>query len=80
VAALTLVAATGAAGARQLASRPAPDWIARLERPDRVAGLKIDYIHLEARPEARSGRCGHRRGAGRDQPADGEGGRRIADW
>ena len=28
----------------QLAPRPAPDWIARLERPDRIAGLKIDYI------------------------------------
>ncbi len=30
--------------ARQLASRPAEEWAARLERPDRVAGLKIDYI------------------------------------
>ena len=28
----------------QLSSRPAPEWIARLERPERVAGLKIDYI------------------------------------
>src|SRR2546425_11669508 len=28
----------------QLASRPAPDWILRLERPERIAGLKIDYI------------------------------------
>ena len=28
----------------QLASRPAPDWITRLERPDRIATLKIDYI------------------------------------
>ena len=34
--------ARGAAG--QLASRPAEDWAARLERPDRIAGLKIDYI------------------------------------
>ena len=40
----TLILATGAASARQLASRPAPDWIERLERPDRIAGLKIDYI------------------------------------
>jgi ubiquinone/menaquinone biosynthesis C-methylase UbiE len=30
--------------ARQLASRPVKDWTERLERPDRVAGLKIDYI------------------------------------
>jgi ubiquinone/menaquinone biosynthesis C-methylase UbiE len=45
IAASTLVAA-------QLASRPAPEWIARLERPERVAGLKIDYIisKLELRP------------------------------
>jgi ubiquinone/menaquinone biosynthesis C-methylase UbiE len=28
----------------QRASKPAADWIARLERPERVAGLKIDYI------------------------------------
>src|SRR5437870_5773199 len=41
---ITLAAATGIAGARQLASRPAPDWIARMERPERVASLKIDYI------------------------------------
>src|SRR5712691_4407158 len=36
----------------QLASRPAPDWIARLERPERIAGLKIDYIisKLELKP------------------------------
>ena len=40
----SLVALTGVAGARQLASRPAPDWIARLERRDRIAGLEIDYI------------------------------------
>jgi len=44
VAVVSVVVATGAAAARQLASRPAPDWIARLERPERVAGLKIDYI------------------------------------
>jgi ubiquinone/menaquinone biosynthesis C-methylase UbiE len=30
--------------AGQLSSRPAPEWITRLERPERVAGLKIDYI------------------------------------
>jgi ubiquinone/menaquinone biosynthesis C-methylase UbiE len=36
----------------QLAPRPTPEWIARLERPDRVAGLKIDYIisKLELKP------------------------------
>ena len=36
----------------QLASRPAPDWITRLERPDRIATLKIDYIieKLELKP------------------------------
>jgi ubiquinone/menaquinone biosynthesis C-methylase UbiE len=28
----------------QLGGRPAEDWIARLERPERVAGLKIDEI------------------------------------
>ena len=41
-----VVAATGISvlSARQLASRPAPDWIARLERPERVATLKIDYL------------------------------------
>lgn len=42
--AITLAAAAAGVSARQLASRPAEDWIARLERPDRVAGLKIDYI------------------------------------
>jgi ubiquinone/menaquinone biosynthesis C-methylase UbiE len=48
----TLAATTGLAGARQLASRPAPDWIARMERPERIAGLKIDYIisKLELKP------------------------------
>jgi len=49
---LGIVAASGAAGSRQLASRPAPDWIARLERPERIASLKIDYIisKLELKP------------------------------
>jgi 2-polyprenyl-3-methyl-5-hydroxy-6-metoxy-1,4-benzoquinol methylase len=42
VAAVTLAAA--GVSARQLASRPVDDWTARLERPDRIAGLKIDYI------------------------------------
>jgi ubiquinone/menaquinone biosynthesis C-methylase UbiE len=40
----TFVLTTGAVVAGQLSSRPADDWIARLERPDRIAGLKIDYI------------------------------------
>jgi SAM-dependent methyltransferase len=40
----TGVAGTPTAPAPQLASKPADDWIERLERPDRVAGLKIDYI------------------------------------
>jgi ubiquinone/menaquinone biosynthesis C-methylase UbiE len=46
VPALALALATAGAGvsARQLASRPVDDWTARLERPDRVASLKIDYI------------------------------------
>ncbi len=41
---MVLAAAAGGVSARQLAARPVDDWIARLERPDRVAGLKIDYI------------------------------------
>jgi ubiquinone/menaquinone biosynthesis C-methylase UbiE len=44
IAVLSLVIATVGSAARQLASRPADDWIQRLERPERVAGLKIDYI------------------------------------
>src|SRR6059036_3264010 len=43
-AAMAMVAALGTAAAGQLASRPADDWIARLERPERIAGLKIDLI------------------------------------
>ena len=44
-AAIALTVMAGAAiSARQLAGRPADDWSARLERPERVAGLKIDYI------------------------------------
>ena len=44
--AATLIIAGAVAGlsAGQLAPKPAEDWTARLERPDRVAGLKIDYI------------------------------------
>ena len=36
--------AAAGVSARQLAPRPVEDWTARLERPDRVAGLRIDYI------------------------------------
>ena len=47
---VTLASVVGVAA--QLASRPTPEWIARLERPERVAGLKIDYIisKLELKP------------------------------
>jgi ubiquinone/menaquinone biosynthesis C-methylase UbiE len=38
------VAAAGVRLSAQLAPKPADEWTARLERPDRVAGLKIDYI------------------------------------
>ena len=42
---LALALAAGAAvSARQLGGRPADDWSARLERPERIAGLKLDYI------------------------------------
>jgi len=41
---LFTLAAGAAVSARQLAGRPADDWTARLERPERIAGLKIDYI------------------------------------
>ena len=46
------IAAAAMAAAGQLASRPAPEWIARLERPERIASLKIDYIKskLDLRP------------------------------
>lgn len=44
MAALALAAAGAGVSARQLASRPVDDWSARLERPERIAGLKIDYI------------------------------------
>jgi ubiquinone/menaquinone biosynthesis C-methylase UbiE len=50
IVALTLV--SRAPLSAQLAARPAPDWILRLERPERIAGLKIDYIiqKLELKP------------------------------
>jgi ubiquinone/menaquinone biosynthesis C-methylase UbiE len=41
---LGLAATTSGVSARQLASKPADDWSARLERPERIAGLKLDYI------------------------------------
>ena len=41
---MALAAAAAGVSARQLAPRPVEDWTARLERPERVAGLKIDYI------------------------------------
>lgn len=44
VGAVAVVAMAAGISARQLAPRPVDDWTARLERPDRVAGLKIDYI------------------------------------
>lgn len=47
VALLCLSACVGALGVvshGQRASRPAADWITRLERPERIAGLKVDYI------------------------------------
>jgi ubiquinone/menaquinone biosynthesis C-methylase UbiE len=49
---LTLAFTSAAVSGRQLASRPAPDWIQRLERPERIATLKIDYIisKLELKP------------------------------
>ena len=52
VAALGCVVSLGPVASGQLASRPAEDWMARLERPERVAGLKIDYIisKLEVKP------------------------------
>src|SRR2546425_8080017 len=52
IAALGCVVAIDHVAAGQLASRPAEDWMARLERSERVAGLKIDYIisKLEVKP------------------------------
>jgi len=47
-----MVAGLARIAAGQLASRPAEEWAARLERPERIAGLKIDYIiqKLELKP------------------------------
>src|SRR6267378_501687 len=52
VTALGCVVSLDGLAAGQLASRPAEDWMARLERPERVAGLKIDYIisKLDVKP------------------------------
>ncbi|MEI6667201.1 MAG: methyltransferase [Acidobacteriota bacterium] len=38
--------------ARQLGSRPTADWIAMMERPERIAGLKVDQIvaRLDLKP------------------------------
>jgi len=47
VVAVALASAAAGLSARQLASRPVDDWTARLERPDRVAGLKIEIEHLK---------------------------------
>ena len=49
MAVMMLVSAAAGAGSTatapmQLASKPVDEWTSRLERPDRVAGLKIDYI------------------------------------
>lgn len=44
ICALAFVGTLGGLVHAQRASRPAADWIARLERPERVAGLKVDYI------------------------------------
>ena len=48
-AALTFMPRTAIA---QLGSRPAADWIARLERPERIKELRVDYIieHLKLKP------------------------------
>jgi ubiquinone/menaquinone biosynthesis C-methylase UbiE len=49
--ALAFAGAVGGVVHGQRASRPAPDWIARLERPERIAGLKIDYIVSKLAPK-----------------------------
>lgn len=52
VATVALAALTSGLAARQLSPRPTADWIERLERPERVAGLKIDQViaHLGLKP------------------------------
>jgi len=42
--AMVVLASLASPSAGQLGSRPAADWIKNLERPERVAGLKIDEI------------------------------------
>ena len=42
--AILSVAVVSPASTPQLGSRPAEDWIARLERPERVAGLRVPEI------------------------------------
>lgn len=42
--ATALVLCTTALSAAQLASRPPADWMARMERPERIASLKIEQI------------------------------------
>ena len=64
VAVLGLALVSLAAGP-QLGWRPADDWIARLERPERVAGLKIPEIISKAWPQAGSRGRGYRRRRGR---------------
>jgi predicted methyltransferase len=48
-AALLLAINVSAVAEGQLASRPAPEWIKRLERPERIAELKIDEIIAKLR-------------------------------
>jgi ubiquinone/menaquinone biosynthesis C-methylase UbiE len=47
-----LLLGTLGAGEPQLGARPAKDWIDRLERPDRIAGLKVPEIiaRLDLKP------------------------------
>jgi ubiquinone/menaquinone biosynthesis C-methylase UbiE len=47
-----VLVATWPVMAEQLASRPAPEWITRLERPERIAELKIDEViaNLQLKP------------------------------
>jgi ubiquinone/menaquinone biosynthesis C-methylase UbiE len=52
LAGLLLLTHLSSAAWAQLSSRPAEEWIQRLERPERVAGLRIDEIvaRLELKP------------------------------
>jgi ubiquinone/menaquinone biosynthesis C-methylase UbiE len=49
MAVLSLAPVWSASAPNQLGSRAAEDWIARLERPERVAGLKIPEVLQELR-------------------------------